>query len=969
LSLLAGIAVATLLSLHPMNDQLHRTQALIDISRRQSVLSQRIAISVLEQAIAGASDDTRVHRQLEADLQAFSSANEVLAVANDRPEPWRQQAARSRAFVSTVYRLESVPVKPIPDAQAVEAIAQGQLAPLLNGAMNAYAREADALALRIRWIERLPAVAAVLLILIEAVLILCAWRCQTRLVIEGLEGAIDVLHKRERALAKAARLSQLGEEMVGIGHWRLDVRTRRVTWSPQMFAIHGLPVSSDASDLEAAIAAYHPDDRDVFRSYATDAMTEGRGFDFELRLVRSDGEIRKVVAWGAAEFDPSGAVEAVFGVFMDVTDARRAEAAVRDSEARYRLLAENTSDMIVTATFKGRTQYVSPSATKLTGYNVDRMTGIRVLDFVHPEDRAAMIKAFRALAAGAPPERVRWRGRHKSGDWVWFESMPALARDPITGAAIGFIDVVRDVTRKHNIEEAAAQSEARYKILAENVVDIIMKIGCNGKVTYISPSVYTTAGYEPAQIMSQHAIKFVHPEDRRRVFANFVEIIEGKAEERPIEYRLLHKDGRTLWLEARPRAVRDPNSGRIVAVTDLVRDISERKALEASLRAAKLEAEAATVAKSEFLANMSHEVRTPLTSIQGFSRLLADQRELSPLSRHYMDRILTAGDGLMRIINDLLDFSKLEAGQMPLQLAPASIIEITKDVLDLLGPQADKENIIFSLEIGENIPKTLALDGLRVRQIFLNLVGNAIKFTRAGRINISLTYDTSLGRLTCAVADTGAGIAEDQLQRLFQRFSQIHGAITHPQGGTGLGLAICKGLVDMMGGVIGVESVAGKGSTFWFEIPAAQAALPSPMPTGVGGHLDGVRVLIVDDQEGTRELVNALLTPFGAEVSEAANGQEAVDISASAPFDVILMDLRMPVLDGVGAVAAIRSGQGPNSNIPILAFSADVGSKALGDLGALGFDGQLAKPVAPEQLVSTLTSLVFGEPSLALLSA
>jgi CheY-like chemotaxis protein len=301
---------------------------------------------------------------------------------------------------------------------------------------------------------------------------------------------------------------------------------------------------------------------------------------------------------------------------------------------------------------------------------------------------------------------------------------------------------------------------------------------------------------------------------------------------------------------------------------------------------------------------------------------------------------------------------------MPLQLAPASIIDIARDVMDLLGPQADKANINFSLTVGDSIPKTLTLDGFRVRQILLNLVGNAVKFTTAGRIDIALTYDTSTARLTCTVADTGLGIAEDQLQHLFQRFSQIHGPITRPQGGTGLGLAICKGLVDMMGGAIGVESVAGEGSTFWFEIPAAPATLLAPSTSNdVGGHLDGVRVLVVDDQDGTRELVIALLTPFGAELFEASNGQEAVDMATNIPFDVILMDLRMPVLDGIGAVAAIRSGDGPNSTIPIVAFSANVGSEALRDLDALGFDGQIAKPLSPQQLISTLTSLVFDDQS------
>ncbi|WP_425997341.1 MASE1 domain-containing protein [Caulobacter sp. DWR1-3-2b1] len=505
--------------------------------------------------------------------------------------------------------------------------------------------------------------------------------------------------------------------------------------------------------------------------------------------------------------------------------------------------------------------------------------------------------------------------------------------------------------------ESAARSEARYRLLTENALDVIVHSDLKGRVTYISPSVFAVLGYAAEELTGERPVEFVHPDYVAAVVAISQAQVSGQGDHfhDRVEYLAYRKDRSLIWLESRPTLALDPVSGEKVGLTDVVRDITARKVLEQELREARATAEAAAAAKGEFLANMSHELRTPLTAVIGFANLVDNQPELAADTRRHVGRIVDGGRSLLATINDILDFSKLDAGHMEIRPRHVNVADLVRDVLDMFTLQAAAKGLTLNSQGLDCLPSNLWLDPERVRQVLLNLIGNAVKFTETGGVTVGLTYDTAGERLGVAVIDTGQGIAEEDRTLLFMRFSQVDATIRRQHGGTGLGLAISKSLVEAMGGEIGVESQAGQGARFFFDLYAPIRALdvaedqapPPSLPTGC-------RVLVVDDNAANRELVRTVLEAFDAHVSEAVDGEEGVIAAEAEQFDIILMDLRMPRLDGVQAAQRIRAGQGPSAGAPIVAFSADVSS---GSPGAV-FNGSVSKPMTVESLIGAISKLL-----------
>jgi PAS domain S-box-containing protein len=520
---------------------------------------------------------------------------------------------------------------------------------------------------------------------------------------------------------------------------------------------------------------------------------------------------------------------------------------------------------------------------------------------------------------------------------------------------------------------AVARSEARFRQLAENAQDMIVHSNLRGIIQYVSPACVAMLGYTPEELVGREGMTTVHEDDREAIRALVVEQIAHMAAHHDngptrIEYRAIRKDGQVIWLESRPGLQRDPLTGMVTGITDIVRDVTEQKAMERQLREARNEAEAAAAVKGEFLANMSHELRTPLTSVLGFARLVDDEPELSPDARRFIGRVLSGGKALLTTINDILDFSKLEAGQLELKLEAAAPDQIIDEVLDLFSLEADAKGVALRAEGLARLPSDLMIDSGRLRQVLLNLIGNAVKFTEAGAITVTARYDDASHRLHLAVADTGPGIAAEDVDLLFRRFSQVDAGLTRKHGGTGLGLAICKGLVEAMGGRIGVVSVPGQGACFSFDISAPYAVgleIQAASETAAPPLPPACRVLIVDDNPANRELVNAILTAMGAEVAEAVDGEEGVAVAAARPFDAILMDLRMPRLDGAQAALRIRAEGGPNAATPIIAFSADARPGGPGGI----FDGSVSKPMTAAGLVDALNAAMNRTPPTKALAA
>ena len=378
-----------------------------------------------------------------------------------------------------------------------------------------------------------------------------------------------------------------------------------------------------------------------------------------------------------------------------------------------------------------------------------------------------------------------------------------------------------------------------------------------------------------------------------------------------------------------------------------------------ALRERTREAQAANEAKSEFLANMSHEIRTPLTAILGFTGLLRQTQGLPREAERHIQRIATAGDALLTLVNDVLDFSKLEAGQLELDPHPFDLAEFLRETIELVAAQIAMKRLTIDLDLAEELPETIVADSARLRQILLNLLGNAIKFTPRGGVRLEARYDLGEGldgRLRVAVIDTGDGIPAERLDRLFLRFSQVDGSVSREHGGSGLGLAICKRLAELMGGEIGVESLEGAGSIFWFTIaakPGPEGAMPRTEEL-LAIDMVPSRLLVVDDVAANRELLRTVLSPFGHEITEASSGREAVELAHRRPFDLILMDVQMPGMDGLAATRTIRSSAELNHATPILAFSADVLAGQLATCMAAGMNDHIAKPIDLHSLISKI---------------
>ena len=521
-------------------------------------------------------------------------------------------------------------------------------------------------------------------------------------------------------------------------------------------------------------------------------------------------------------------------------------------------------------------------------------------------------------------------------------------------------EALAEAARARQAEAMAAASEAKYRLLADKVSDVIAVFDLTGRFSYLSPSVLGMTGYAAEEVVGRRAREFIHPDDYPRVHAAMAAKAAGAARAGVLEYRFQRKDGAWIWVEVNPQLVFDAQ-GQPLEVVDLARDITARKALEQQLCAARAQADAAAAAKAEFLANMSHELRTPLTAVLGFAGLIADQPELSDATRGYVERVRTAGTSLLATVNDVLDFSRLEAGGLELAAAPTDVAALGRDLVALLADQAQAKGLFLRLTGDPALPARLDLDQDRLRQVLINLLANAVKFTERGGVELALAYDPAAGRLGVQVVDTGPGVALADQPLLFQRFSQVDASSTRRHGGAGLGLAICRGLVEAMGGRIGVDSAPGAGARFHFDLPApvsGEAAGADPAAATTPALPPGLRVLVADDHAVNRELVRLVLAPHGVAVSFAADGLQAVEAAALAPFDVIFMDLRMPELDGEAATRRIRQAPGPNRFTPVLAFTASPAG-----VDAALFDGAVPKPLSPGALLLALAEAVGAAPS------
>ncbi|THD58984.1 ATP-binding protein [Phenylobacterium sp.] len=499
-------------------------------------------------------------------------------------------------------------------------------------------------------------------------------------------------------------------------------------------------------------------------------------------------------------------------------------------------------------------------------------------------------------------------------------------------------------------------SEQSYRLLADNVTDVISLASADNERLYVSPSIERILNFSPGELLATPNYRYMHPDDTEAV-QDFIKSVTEETGARTMDYRVFAKDGSVVWAETTFTRLKD-GSGRLLSVS---RDVTERKALEAELKEALARSEGAAAAKTDFLANMTHELRTPLTAIVGFAGVMRQSPSLNAQDARHAGLIHDASMTLLGVVGDVLDFSKLEAGGFELDPEPFDPAQTVRSAVAIVAEQAAGKGLALELRIDAPEPAPVLIgDAPRLRQVLLNFLSNAIKFTREGSVTVDLSggLQADRCRMRIAVADSGIGIDEAHIGALFTRFTQADASVSRQFGGTGLGLAISKQIVEAMGGRIGVDSVVGQGSTFWLEIelPVAAAHAEDLEPEAARAALDRpMRLLVVEDNAVNRELITTLLSPFGIEIDTACDGAEAVEAVGRHRYDVILMDMQMPVMDGLTATRRIRAlADRDVARTPIIAMTANVLPEQVARCREAGMDDHLGKPINLPRMLEAL---------------
>lgn len=640
-----------------------------------------------------------------------------------------------------------------------------------------------------------------------------------------------------------------------------------------------------------------------------------------------------------------------------------------ERERRLSAVLDNTVDAIITIDERGVVDGFNNAAEKIFGYKAEEVIGKNV-NILMPEPFRAHHDQFIANYLATGVKKMIGISREEKAvrkDGTIFPMEISVSAVLVEGRQI-FTGIIRDITARKQAEAALAKSEQKYRMIFENVQDVFYQTDIAGNVVDISPSIAEYSGYSRDEIIGKSADFFyAHKKDR----AEMLEILmkDGKVSDH--EVVLVHKDGRQMHASLNAHVFFD-SEGLPAGVEGVLRDITERKQYEEALRIAKEEAEAANRSKSDFLAGMSHEIRTPMNTILGMTDLLSESH-LTEEQRKYVQISRSSGESLLVLINDILDLSKVDAGQIALENTPFNLSSILAKVCDLMSAKAEVKGIFINCLMPDDVPTSLVGDPHRLQQILTNLVNNALKFTEGGRVDIraekledqfDANGDKIVG-LQFAVSDTGIGIPADKLDVIFDKFTQADSSTTRKYGGTGLGLAISKRLVELMGGEIWVESEVGKGSTFFFtaffgEGPTAvsSSAMDDLAPIGepTSDKIRPLRILLVEDNEDNRLIILTFLKKTPHTVVTAENGVEAFDAVKSGRYDLIFMDMQMPVMDGYTATGKIREWEMETGTrrTPIVALTAHAMKEDELKSLAAGCDRHLTKPIKKNVLLEVI---------------
>ena len=683
----------------------------------------------------------------------------------------------------------------------------------------------------------------------------------------------------------------------------------------------------------------------------------------EYEVIRKDGTIRIVEISATLTKDSSGEPIGFRGVARDISERKHAEEVMQIEKANLEQLFESAQEAIVMTDNDGRIMRVNTEFTGVFGYTRDEAIGQLLDDLVASKDlhdEALSITKRAAKGERVACETIR---QHKDGTLI---NVSVLASPIIVGEEqVACYAIYRDITEREKMAAALRESEERYRSLFEESIDAICIAGTDGKILDFNQAALDMWGYTREEMMQLDASGlYFAPGDR----SSFRQEIEKKGSVRDYEVRYRKNDG-TLMECLESTTLYRADDGSIIGYQGIIHDVTERNRMVVELRQAKEDAETANRSKTEFLASMSHEIRTPMNAIIGMADLLKET-PLTPEQLQYVRVFSSAGENLLNIINDILDISKVEAGHLDLEEIDFDLGEIVEKTCEVIAIRAHERGLDLAFHVMPDVPFDLVGDPVRLRQILINLIGNAIKFTEKGEVflevkkqSLELTEKgTGDVELLFSVTDTGIGIPPGKRALIFDSFTQADSSTTREHGGTGLGLTISKRLVELMGGLIWVESEVDQGSTFSFTARFQVQAEPKRVVRPPLVDVKGLKTLVVDDNATNRIILREILSGSGVLVCEAEDGEHVLAelktaMDSDDPFKLMLLDCHMPGMNGFEVVEHIKK-ELDVTDITIMMLTSDRRSDDIARCKELGIAAYLVKPIKRSELFEAITATI-----------